>query len=67
MTSNIRKKTVYKDVATGSLIPEKIAKLRDPATWVAEEIEIEVEVFDEETRSGEPPMWLPPAPSDASL
>lgn len=49
-----RTKTIYVDLATGRLIPKKLALKRPPETWRAEEVEIDVEVEDNMNFSARP-------------
>ena len=60
MTRNVRKKTVYKDIETGKLIPKKEALKRDPGTWIEEEFLVVIEANREDAAAagddGEPPL-----------
>ena len=55
MARNVRKKLIYKDRATGKLIPKKLADQRDPSTWVEEEFILEVDDADDSVKA-EPPL-----------
>lgn len=44
MASFSRTKTIYIDIETGRLIPQKLAARRDPATYREEKVEIDIEV-----------------------
>lgn len=48
MAKRVRKKAVYRALATGRLIPKKIAEQQDPTTWVREE---RLEFFDPESQT----------------
>lgn len=62
MTRNVRKKTVYKDIETGKLIPKQEALNRDPATWTEEEFLV---VIDPDQTTAEPGDDEPPLLTDA--
>jgi len=54
-----RTKTIYVDIATGRLIPKKLAERRPPETWRAEEVEIEIEVENNTNFSERPSLKSP--------
>ena len=48
MARGIRKKLIYRDVASGKLIPKKVAEQSDPSTWLEEELMVVVDQFNDD-------------------